>query len=70
MSAEPLAVIYPDYASGSPRQGGRGLPFEPRALNYAARCALDDTQRCRVLLGTSFFRARVKDNAVRAPARD
>lgn len=66
MKAEPLAVTYPDYASGAPRQGGRGLPFEPRALNYAARCAMEETKRCRVLLGTTFFRARTHNDAVQA----
>jgi len=66
MKADPLGVTYPDYASGSPRRGGRGLPFEPRALNYVARCALETTQRCRVLLGTTFFRARVQNDRVTA----
>ncbi len=61
MKQDPLAVTYPDYREGSTRRGGQGLPFEPRALNYAAREMLEQTGRCRILLGTTFFRAR-RDN--------
>jgi len=66
MKADPMGVTYPDYASGAPRRGGRGLPFEPRALNFAARCAMEATRRCRVLLATTFFRARVRDHSITA----
>lgn len=66
MKADPMAVTYPDYATGGPRRGGRGLPFEPRALNYAARCAMEATGRCRVLLGTTFFRAHTHNDSITA----
>ena len=66
MKAEPLAVTYSDYDSGSPRRGGRGLPFEPRALNYAAGQMLEATGRCQTLLGATFCRARVEGSRIRA----
>ena len=66
MKPEPLAVTYQDYDSGAPRRGGRGLPFEPRALNYVAQRMLRDSGRCQILLGTTFFRTRVDGDRVRA----
>ncbi|NLY02052.1 MAG: FAD-dependent oxidoreductase [Rhodopirellula sp.] len=64
MKEDPLAVTYPDYGEGAMRRGGRGLPFEPRALNYAAREMLEATGRCRVLLGTTYFRARRENDRI------
>lgn len=66
MKADPLAVTHADYGVGAPRRGGRGLPFEPRALNYAAGRALEATRRCRTLLGATFCGARVEGNRLRA----
>ena len=66
MRQEPTAVTEQDYAKGAPRRGGKPLPFEPRALNYAARHELDATRRCTVLLATTVFRARVVGSAVEA----
>jgi hypothetical protein len=66
MKRDPLAVTERDYAKGAPRRGGASLPFEPRALAYAAREALEATGRCKVLLGTTFCRARVQDDRVAA----
>lgn len=59
MAEYPLAVTQSEYAAGAPRRGGKALPFEPWALNMAARRLLDATGRCQTLLGTTFFRARV-----------
>ncbi len=62
MKLDPLGVTYADYDSGAPRRGGRGLPFEPRVFNFTSREMLEATGRCKVLLGTTFFRAhREKD---------
>jgi hypothetical protein len=66
MKQDPLAVSQPDYSVASRRRGGKCLPFEPRALNYAAREMLQATGRCQTLVGTSFTRARVEGDAVRA----
>jgi hypothetical protein len=66
MKQDPLGVTYPNYDEGSPRRGGHGLPFEPRALNFAAREMLEATGRCQVLLGTSFFRTHRQNDTIRA----
>jgi hypothetical protein len=66
MRADPTAITEPDYAKGAPRRGGRSLPFEPRALVYAARRLLSATGRCRVLLGATFCRARVEGDRLKA----
>ena len=75
MKRDPLGVTYPDYKRGASRQGpipgsqkggGHGLPFEPRALNYAARHLLESTGRCQTLLASTFYRAHVKNDALRA----
>ena len=75
MRKDPLAVTYPDYQEGSSRQGplpgdrqggGHGLPFEPRALSFAARTLLEATGRCQVLLGTTFYRAHLQDDKLTA----
>jgi hypothetical protein len=66
MKADPLGVVERDYAKGAPRVGGRPLPFEPRALIFAARELLAATGRCQVLLDATFYRARVKGRAVEA----
>ena len=66
MKEDPLAVTFPNYDEGAPRRGGHGLPFEPRALDYVARKMLDATGRCRTLLNTTFCRARMENNAVKA----
>jgi len=65
MKRDPLGVTYPEYESGAPRRGGRGLPFEPRALNYTARELLD-AAGCRTLLATTFCRAQVQGDRVEA----
>jgi len=64
MKANPLAVCEQDYAKGAPRRGGKPLPFEPWALIHAARELLEATGRCQVLLGTTFYRARVRGSGV------
>lgn len=66
MKADPMAVTEPDYDRGAPRRGGKGLPFEPRSLNFAAREALEATGRCRTLLDTTFHHARVEGDRVAA----
>ncbi len=66
MSEYPLAVLHSDYSLGAPRRGGKALPFEPWALNMAARRMLDATGRCRTLLGTTFCAARLRGNRVEA----
>jgi len=66
MKKDPLGVTYPDYARGAPRRGGHGLPFEPRAFNYAVRSMLDATGNCTTLLATTFFEARVDGSRVTA----
>jgi len=66
MRQDPSAVVEPDYAKGAPRRGGSPLPFEPRALDAAARQLLDATGRCQVLLATTCCRARVDGSSVAA----
>ena len=66
MKQDPSAVTVADYAKGAPRRGGRSLPFEPRALVYAARELLQATGRCQVLVGTTFCHARVDGDRVTA----
>ncbi len=66
MKLDPSAVSVPDYAKGSPRRGGSALPFEPRALVLAANALLAATGRCRVLAGTTFYKARVEGDRVAA----
>ena len=66
MKADPLAVVERDYAKGSPRVGGRPLPFEPRALIRVAGEALAAGGRCRVLYDTTFYRARVRGEGIEA----
>lgn len=66
MKRDPMAVTVADYAKGAPRRGGRSLPFEPRALVYAARGLLNATGRCTTLVGTTFIHARVEGGAVKA----
>jgi len=65
MKEDPSAVTYPNYDEGAPRRGGRGLPFEPRALSYAARNQLDATGRCRTLMATTYFRVRRENDTLR-----
>ena len=66
MKLDPMAVTYPDYAAGAPRRGGRGLPFEPRSLNYVARSALEATGNCRTFLATTFCRAHTRNDRITA----
>jgi hypothetical protein len=66
MRQYPLGVTEPDYARGAPRQGGRGLPFEPWAFNLVVRDLLDATGRCTTLLGTTFYRARIRNDRLTA----
>jgi len=66
MQRDPLGVSEPDYAKGTPRRGGHGLPFEPRALVHAANTLLEATGRCTVLVGTTFVHAHVEDDRIRA----
>ena len=66
MKQDPLGVTYADYDRGAPRRGGHGLPFEPRAFNFAVREMLDATGKCTTLLGTTFYRARVKNDRLHA----
>lgn len=66
MKADPMGVSQPDYTKGSPRRGGTSLPFEPRALVYAARQLLDATGRCQTLLSTTFFHAQVEGGRIKA----
>ncbi len=64
MKKDPLGVTFADYDRGAPRQGGHGLPFEPRAFNFAAREMLDATGRCTTLLGTTFYKALVENDRI------
>jgi hypothetical protein len=66
MMKDPLGVTYPDYGRGAPRRGGHGLPFEPRAFDFAVRRMLDATGNCTTLLATTFCAARVEGTRVRA----
>jgi hypothetical protein len=66
MKQDPSAVVEPPSATGAPRRGGAPLPVEPRALSYAARELLEATKRCRVLLGTTFYRARADGSRIAA----
>jgi len=75
MKNDPLAVTFADYEEGASRQGptpgsreggGHGLPFEPYALNRAARQMLDATEHCQVLLDTTFYRAHLRDDTLSA----
>lgn len=45
---------------------GASVCFEPRAMDEAARSLLEATGRCRILLATTFCRARVASDTVQA----
>ena len=82
MARDPLGVTLPtgcdlsDYYARSqlgPRsingknvKRGASVPFEPRAMDYAVRSLLDATGCCQTLLGTTFCRAHVENNTVKA----
>jgi len=54
MKADPMATAAADYATGEPRVGGKGMPWEPWAFQWAATRLLAETGRCRVLYGATF----------------
>lgn len=75
MKEDPLGVTGRDYAvsgmAGRVKDGkwlpkGPGLVYEPRTFDYAVREMLEATGRCQTLLATTFCRARVEDDAIRA----
>jgi hypothetical protein len=75
MKEDPLGVAGGDYAAsgmaGRVKNGVRlpklpGLVYEPRALDFAARTMLDATGRCQTLLATTFCRARVENDSIKA----
>jgi hypothetical protein len=45
---------------------GTGIPFEPRAMDYATRTLLEATGRCQTLLATTFCRAERENDSIRA----
>jgi len=66
MKRYPLGVTEREYGKGAPRRGGKGLPFEPWAFNLVVRELLDATGRCTTLLGTTFYRARMRNDRIAA----
>ena len=56
----------PRFINGKNVKRGASVPFEPRAMDYAVRSLLDATGCCQTLLGTTFCRAHVENNTVKA----
>ena len=56
--------IGPRRINGQIVKRGANIGFEPRAMAEAARSLLDATGRCRILMATTFCRARVDDDKV------
>ncbi len=56
----------PRFINGKNVKRGASVSFEPRAMDYAVRNLLDATGRCQMLLGTTFCRAHVENNTVKA----
>jgi len=55
LKTDPMATAVDDYAAGEPRVGGKGIPWEPWAFQWAATRLLRETGKCRVLYGATFF---------------
>ena len=55
MSADPLATPIKEYRKGEPRVGGESLVWEPRSFVLATTKMLEDTGKCQVLFGTTFY---------------
>ncbi|MCX6901220.1 MAG: FAD-dependent oxidoreductase [Verrucomicrobia bacterium] len=75
MKEDPLGASGTDYAlSGMAGRAkdGKWLPtkpslvYEPRAFDYAAREMLEATGQCQTLLATTFCRARVENDTIKA----
>lgn len=56
----------PRFINGQNVKRGASVAFEPRAMDYAVRSLLDATGRCQTLLGTTFCRAHVENDTVKA----
>lgn len=74
MKKDPLGVAENNYEASTtgPRliNGkpvvGASIPFEPRVMDYSVRTLLDATGCCQTLLATTFFAARMENNAIKA----
>lgn len=56
----------PRHIDGKNVTRGVSVAFEPRAMDYAVRHLLDATGCCQTLLGTTFCRAHVEGDSIRA----
>ncbi|MBI5821425.1 MAG: FAD-dependent oxidoreductase [Verrucomicrobia bacterium] len=75
MKEDPSGVSCIDYSlcgrAGRVKEGkwlpkNPSLVYEPRTFDYAAREMLEATGRCQTLLATTFCRARVEGNTIKA----
>lgn len=58
--------IGPRLVNGANHKSGKNVGFEPRAMDYAVRSLLEATGCCRTLLSTTFCRAYVENDTVKA----
>ncbi len=56
----------PRFKNGENIKRGASVRFEPRTMDYTVRSLLEATGHCQTLLGTTFCRARVKNDRVTA----
>jgi len=75
MQEDPLGTSGTNYASSGMagrEKGGKWLPknsslvYEPRAYDYAVREMIEATGQCQTLLATTFCRARVENDTIKA----
>jgi len=64
MKIDPLASLAEEYKNGEPRVGGTWLTWEPHSFVLATTKMLEDTGRCQILFGTTFYDVVMSDRKV------
>ncbi len=60
------SLLGPRNINGKDIKRGSGVCFEPRVMDYVVRRLLDETGNCTILLSTTFYKAQLKDNRIKA----
>lgn len=55
MDADPMATPIKQYREGEPRVGGKSLVWEPHSFVLATTKMLENTGKCQILFGTTFY---------------